>query len=99
MIIEAIKELKSRTGCSRSAIMKQMKEVHDLGDEKRANMHLKLALKRGLEKGIFKMAKEEGKNSQKYKLVDTADAKKAAKKDGGEVKKTKAKPKKKPLQS
>merc|ERR1719233_1476441 len=62
MIVEAIKELKLRTGCSRTAILKQIKEVHELGDEKRATMYLSLALKKGVEKGILKKAREEGKN-------------------------------------
>eukprot|EP00091_Calanus_sinicus_P022748 TRINITY_DN7362_c0_g1_i2.p1 TRINITY_DN7362_c0_g1~~TRINITY_DN7362_c0_g1_i2.p1 ORF type:complete len:244 (-),score=99.85 TRINITY_DN7362_c0_g1_i2:70-801(-) len=100
MIIEAIKELKLRTGCSRTAILKQMKETHDLGDEKRAATSFKLALKRGVEKGLFKKAKEEGKNSNKYKLGENAEVKpkkKAVKKPAaaGEAKKKKAtKPKK-----
>merc|ERR1712142_616564 len=93
MIIEAIKELKLRTGCSRTAILKQIKEVHDLGDEKRALMYLTVALKKGVEKGSFKMAKEEGKNSKKYKLGENAEVKK--KKKGGEKKKKKKKKKKK----
>jgi len=93
MIIEAIKELKLRTGCSRTAIMKQIKEVHELGDEKRATMYLSLALKKGVEKGIFKKAREEGKNSNKYKLGDNAEVKKATKKakTSTEAKKPKSK--------
>ena len=99
MIIEAIKELKLRTGCSRTAILKQMKEVHNLGDEKRAATSFKLALKRGVEKGLIKKAKEEGKNSNKYKLGENAEVKpkkKAVKKPAaaGEAKKKATKPKK-----
>jgi len=93
MIIEAIKELKLRTGCSRTAILKHIKEVHDVGDEKRATMYLSLALKKGVEKGIFKKAREEGKNSNKYKLGENAEVKKATKKvkSSTEAKKPKSK--------
>merc|ERR1719233_2544516 len=93
MIIEAIKELKLRTGCSRTAILKQIKEVHELGDEKRATMYLSLALKKGVEKGILKKAREEGKNSNKYKLGDNAEVKKSTKKvkTSTEAKKPKSK--------
>merc|ERR1712058_104294 len=47
--------------------------------------NFKLAIKRGLEKGVFKMAKEEGKGSNSYKLGDNANE---------ILKKSKAKPKK-----
>merc|ERR1712179_543293 len=80
MIIEAIKVLKSRTGCSRTAILKQIKEVHDVGDEKKAMTYLSLALKKGVEKGTFKKARDEGKNSNKFKLGENAEAKKSIKK-------------------
>merc|ERR1711909_229681 len=80
MIIEAMKELKLRTGCSRTAILKQIKGVHDVGDEKKASMHLALALKKGVEKGIFKKARDEGKNSHKFKLGENAEVKKSTKK-------------------
>merc|ERR1719320_1913843 len=93
MIIEAIKELKLRQGCSRTAILKQIKEVHDLGDEKRASMYLTLALKKGVEKGIFKKAKEEGKNSNKYKLGENAEVKKSTKKVSSSNAAKKPKPK------
>merc|ERR1719425_105545 len=93
MIIEAIKELKLRTGCSRTAILKQIKEVHDVGDDKRATMYLSLALKKGVEKGSFKKAREEGKNSNKYKLGENAKVKKTVKKvkSNTEAKKPKSK--------
>merc|ERR1712179_282046 len=83
------------TGCSRTAILKQIKEVHDVGDDKRATMYLSLALKKGVEKGIFKKAREEGKNSNKYKLGENAEVKKTAKKvkSSTEVKKPKSKEK------
>merc|ERR1712179_501321 len=87
------KELKLRTGCSRTAILKQIKGVHDVGDEKKASMHLALALKKGVEKGIFKKARDEGKNSNKFKLGEKAEVKKSIKqaKTSTKAKKPKAK--------
>ena len=78
MISEAIKELKSRTGCSRLAILKFIREKYDIG-EKQATTNLKLALKRGIENGTLKMARMEGKNSHKFKLVDNGTVKKPKK--------------------
>merc|ERR1711909_78546 len=62
------------------AILKQIKGVHDVGDEKKATMYLSLALKKGVEKGIFKKARDEGKNSNKFKLGENAEVKKPTKK-------------------
>ena len=72
MIINAIKELKSRTGSSRQAIFKFLKETHSFRQvsEKRILLNVSNALKKGLEKGVFKMAKEAGKGSGCYKLGD-----------------------------
>ena len=42
-------------------------------NDTRIATNLKLALKKGLEKGVFKMAKEEGKGSQSYKLGEKAN--------------------------
>ena len=67
MISEAIRELKSRTGCSRLAILKFLREKYDIGDEK-----VTTNLKRGIENGTLKMARREGKNSHKFKLGDNA---------------------------
>merc|ERR1719309_1926857 len=91
MIIEAIKDIKSRTGCSRVAIFKFIKDKYDIGDEKRAAKWLSLALKKGLESGLFKMARDEGKNSNKYKLGENALSKPKKKMDGGPKKKANAK--------
>merc|ERR1711910_151326 len=63
-----------------TAILKQIKGVHDVGDEKKASMYLALALKKGVEKGIFKKARDEGKNSHKFKLGENAEVKKSTKK-------------------
>merc|ERR1712105_405162 len=73
--------------------LKQIKEVHDVGDDKRATMYLALALKKGVEKGIFKKARDEGKNSHKFKLGENAEEKKSTKKSkiSTEAKKPKVK--------
>merc|ERR1719402_390849 len=92
MISDAIRELKSRTGCSRLAILKYIREKYDIGDEKKANTHLKLALKRGIESGTLKMTRMEGKNSLKYKVGENAVVKKPKKVNIGAKEK---KPKKK----
>merc|ERR1712228_760159 len=78
-ILDAIRELKSRTGCSRTAILKFIREKYDLGDEKKATTNLKLALKRGIANGTLKMSRTEGKNSHKFKLGDNATVKKPKK--------------------
>merc|ERR550519_1522663 len=104
MIVEAITELKSRSGSSKSAILKVLKAKYNLGDnETRIATSVKLALKKGLEKGVFKMAKEEGKGSQSYKLGEKANdvlkkpkakAKAKPKTDEADKKKAEPKPKK-----
>merc|ERR1711936_819744 len=64
-----------------------------VGDDKRATMYLSLALKKGVEKGIFKKAREEGKNSNKYKLGENAEVKKTVKKVKSSTEATKPKEK------
>merc|ERR1711915_632864 len=83
---------KSRTGCSRTAILKFIREKYNLGDEKKATTNLKLALKRGIVSGTLKMSRTEGKNSHKFKLGDNATVTKPKKVNLGAKEK---KPKKK----
>merc|ERR1712098_15283 len=53
------------------AIFKFLKETQSFGvNDKRVLLNVNNALKKGLEKGVFKMAKEEGKGSGSYKLGD-----------------------------
>merc|ERR1711915_594906 len=92
MISNAIRELKSRTGCSRLVILKFIREKYDIGDEKKAAINLKLALRRGIENGSLKMSRMQGKNSHKFKLGDNAIVKKPKKVNLGAKEK---KPKKK----
>merc|ERR1712215_469851 len=69
-----------------------IREKYDIGDEKKANTHLKLALKRGIERGTLKMTRMEGKNSLKFKVGENAVVKKPKKVNIGAKEK---KPKKK----
>ena len=71
MITEAIKKLKSRNGSSRAAILKCIKDMYDLRDEKKTSHTLKLALKKGLANQSLTMARNDGKNSRKYKIAST----------------------------
>merc|ERR1711915_7198 len=79
-------------GCSRTVILKFIREKYGLGDEKKATTNLKLALKRGIVNGTLKMSRTEGKNSHKFKLGDNASVKKPKKVNLGAKEK---KPKKK----
>ena len=89
MIKAAITTLKQRTGSSRQAISKYITENYKVKDN--ANVHIKMALKKGVTKGIlkqvkgsgasgsFKLADKVGKKAQKPKKVagkGTASAKK-----------------------
>merc|ERR1711915_754596 len=79
-------------GCSRTVILKFIREKYDLGDEKKATTNLKLALKRGILNGTLKMSKTEGKNSHKFKLGDNATVRKPKKVNlGAKEKKSKKK--------
>ena len=103
MIAAAIAALKDRTGSSRQAIIKYIKANYKVGDN--CESHIKLALKRGVEKnafvhtkgtgasGSFKLAKKP--EAPKKKPVKKPAAKKpAAKKPAAKTKKP-ASPKKK----
>lgn len=77
MIAAAVKSLKERTGSSRQAILKYIVAHYKVGDEKKAGVRLKLALKKGVASGAlkqvkgagasgsFKLAKEEAKPAKK----------------------------------
>lgn len=59
MVSEAILALKERGGSSRQAILKYNVAKYDL-DEKKANTHVKLALKKNVEAGILTQVKGTG---------------------------------------
>ena len=67
MVSSAITALKERTGSSRVAILKYMVATYKL-DEKVASVHVKVALRRGVEKGLLKQVKGTGANGS-FKVV------------------------------
>ena len=77
MISAAILTLKDRTGSSRQAIAKFVCANYKV-DADKAAVHLRRALKKGVEAGVFKTAKESGKGAGSYKLVEKAKKKKSA---------------------
>ena len=68
MISSAISTLKDRTGSSRQAISKFVCANYKV-DADKAALHLRRALKKGVEDGVFKTARESGKGAGSYKLV------------------------------
>merc|ERR1712126_608886 len=83
MAQEAIKADGSRNGTSKQAILKYIVEKNSL-DQDKAKNYLTAALKKGVESGHLKMAKDSGKGSNSYKIGDAAqEAKKPAAKAPG----------------
>ena len=60
MVIAAVESLKERKGSSRHAILKYIMENYSLEDEKRTNVSLKLALKKGVSSGVLTQVKGAG---------------------------------------
>ena len=79
MISSAISTLKDRTGSSRQAIAKFVCANYKV-DADKAAAHLRRALKKGVEDGVFKTARESGKGAGSYKLVVKKKAKPSTKK-------------------
>ena len=74
MIAECIFSLQHKNGSSRPVIANQLKLqfAKSIGyNEAEINLYIKLALKKGLEEGVFKMAKLAGKGSGSYKLTES----------------------------
>ena len=93
MIVAAITALKERTGSSRQAIVKYIKANYKVGDN--ADVHVKMALKRGVASGALAQPKGTGASGS-FKVVKKAEPKKkpAAKKPAAKkpaAKKTAAK--------
>ena len=86
MISSAISSLKDRTGSSRQAIAKFVCANYEV-DADKAALHLRRALKKGVEDGVFKTARKSGKGAGSYKLVLVVKKKK---KKAAAVKKPKA---------
>ena len=87
MIASAIDNLKSRKGSSRAAIKKHIEANYKVSDN--ANVHLKLALKRGVSNGVFTQVKGAGANGSFKNAQKTKPAKKVAKKPAKSPKKAK----------
>ena len=68
MVASSIAMLKDRRGSSRQAITKHVCANYDV-DAVRASFYIQKALKKGIEEGTFKKAKESGKGAGRYKLV------------------------------
>ena len=70
MVLNAVKELKSRNGSSRAAILSYMKGAYNLGDveDRTIGFHVSASIKRGLVKGHLKHATDAGKGKNCYKL-------------------------------
>merc|ERR1711892_106578 len=79
MIEAAISALKDKTGSSRQAILKYIVANYTV-DEKKAATQVRLSLKRALDGGKLRLAKEKGKGAGCYKLPEKAEKKVAAKK-------------------
>ena len=73
MIIAAITALKERTGSSRQAIVKYIKANYKVGDN--ADVHVKMALKRGVASGALAQPKGTGASGS-FKVVKKAEPKK-----------------------
>ena len=100
MITAAIVALKERTGSSRQAIVKYIKANYKVGDN--ADVHVKMALKRGVASGALTQPKGTGASGS-FKVVKKAEPKKkpaakkpAAKKPAAKKTAKKSTPKKKP---
>jgi histone H1/5 len=92
MIAAAVKNLKSRGGSSRSAILKYIASNYNLGgNQAQINSFLKVALKSGVKNGSLKQAKGVGASGS-FKLGEVqkvAKPKKATKPKAAKPKKTK----------
>merc|ERR1712183_657462 len=76
MVAAAVKALKERTGSSRQAILKYILANYKVGDEKKAGLRLKLALKKGVLSGALKQVKGAGASGS-FKLAKEEKVKKA----------------------
>ena len=86
MIVAAIVALKERNGSSRQAIQKYIKANYKVGEN--ADVHIKMALKRGVTSGTLSQPKGTGASGS-FKVVKKAEPKKkkpAAKKPAAKKK-------------
>merc|ERR1711928_109294 len=77
MVSTSIKAIAARGGCSRKAILKKIKEDFNVGDnDRRVALNVNMTLKKGIESGRLKMAREKGKGAGSYKLGELPKAEK-----------------------
>merc|ERR1712080_680769 len=69
MVVTAIQALKSRTGSSRQAILKHVIANNNVNADQASN-HVKLAIKKGLDKGILRATKDSGKGAGSFKITE-----------------------------
>ncbi|XP_064077359.1 histone H1-delta-like [Macrobrachium nipponense] len=74
MIAAAIKALKDRKGSSRQGILKHILANYKVGDEKKAAVRVRLALKKGVTSGALKQVKGAGASGS-FKLAEVAEKK------------------------
>ena len=75
MITESIVALKSRTGSSRAAILKYIIATYKV-DAANPAINVRISLKRMVESGALKMARESGKGAGCYRVVKVEKPKK-----------------------
>merc|ERR1719369_1137191 len=88
MVVTAIQAMKSRTGSSRQAILKHVVANNQVNVDQAAN-RVKLAIKKGLDNGVLRVAKDSGKGAGHFKL--TEEHKKVIKDQEKQAKKAAAK--------
>ena len=92
----AIKALKQRGGCSKTAILKYICANYKVGDNTtKVNVHLKTALRNGVKAGNFKQVKGTGASGS-FKIGQEAKVAKPKKAKKPKAAKPKKKPAKKP---
>merc|ERR1712080_236229 len=69
MIVTAIQAMKSRNGSSRQAILQHVIANNNVAADQAAN-HVKLAIKKGLDNGVLRAAKDSGKGAGSFKLTE-----------------------------
>merc|ERR1719188_2339034 len=80
MVTTAIKSADVKKGSSRKTILKFILENYNVGNASKTARLVNLCLKKNLEKGLIKKAKDSGKGAGAFKMVKVAAPKKAAKK-------------------
>merc|ERR1712112_490474 len=80
MVSAAIKSADVKKGSSRKSILKFILDNYNVGNASKTARLVNLCLKKNLEKGLIKKAKDSGKGAGAFKMVKVVVPKKAAKK-------------------